>query len=1211
MKQSFLFLLLGAAVVGCQPHLVVPTSAIVACATDVDCPSGRICAVDVGICLSPGDNCVKNSGGVFRAEADGTECSVAGSPGSCRQGLCTKALCGDGFIDAAYGETCDDGAANSDAPDACRTDCSMPRCGDGVVDVQHGEVCDDHNTTSGDGCTADCKKIEVCGDGIVDANEECDDANDNDNDGCASCREMTWQPTVLVGYGPGAGDPLAAALAYPTAVSIDPLGNIFVGDSRRLWRYDAGAQRLSVFAGNGEAPPGNWPQEGIAPLTPLLYAANVVVDTAGNVFFRSGYMVQRVDARNDLTLYAGNGNPCNGAVPACGDGGPALDADLTASDLALDGIGDLYIGDHLRVRRVDHLTDKISTVAGTGEACAAPGDSCGDNGAATGATFVQVGSIAFDSQENLFISDNFRIRRIDSKSGMITTWVGNGTSCGTDVCNEGADARTVALPGMGQMRFDAADNLYFAEYESGSNRPRVLRRIDAADFTLHTVAGSTSGCVGADPCGDGGPASLATLGWISDFDFDPDGRIVLVDIEAPRVRRIENDGSISTILGSGGVLTSIDGLSGTSISGVAPALDASGQLVSSDGAFVYSIDGSTKTARVLGVPGDGGIIAVAVDSSDNVFFIDDYNQIVERLDSVSGATTVIAGAGADPGATDSQLLALYAPQSLAMNHDGRLLIADTGFHKILSVDLTSCDATNGWHCSVEPVAGSGGLDYNGDDIAATAANIECPLGVTEGGDGSIYIADAWNCRVRQVDTNGIIHTVAKPYGDADCVTGSLPDGCDITGFPYDLPYVFGVAVDASGTVYYSDLDGQVVHQVRSGIDTIALGDGAQASYGDGDLGSAAALNFPGLLSLHGRTLYVDEFGSGRVRAFDLDGQIITTALGNVDGWPAGLQEVSKVGGVYGLVPAADGAGYLISTGAVGQVRRLDLDHHRLDAVMGYPNGLDDTKAAPARFVRLLADAAGLALDPADGALFVSERKAGRLRRLFMPDAKDPSTWQSTVFGPTDVLVEPRGLAFDAAARVLLVADAGAHVVYGLPVETPQKGFSIVAGSLGHQGYVGDGGPALAASLDAPSGVALGPEGEVCITDSAAHRVRCVDSAGNIDTVLGDGVPASSGTGKPAVLFPVDSPESLWFDGFGNLFITSRTALRLIIPNGTGIAGLQQGTVRTIYGAYPRSEFPDSVTSCLSAVTVAQDDASIVLGDSCNGFVVEVRRVPAH
>ncbi len=111
-----------------------------------------------------------------------------------------QAICGNGILE--LGETCDDGAQNSLAPNACRTDCTKPRCGDGIIDDLYGETCDDGNTADGDGCSASCipEGTAQCGNGVKEAGEDCDDGNTNDGDGCSSdchseyCGDGVLQP---------------------------------------------------------------------------------------------------------------------------------------------------------------------------------------------------------------------------------------------------------------------------------------------------------------------------------------------------------------------------------------------------------------------------------------------------------------------------------------------------------------------------------------------------------------------------------------------------------------------------------------------------------------------------------------------------------------------------------------------------------------------------------------------------------------------------------------------------------------------------------------------------------------------------------------------------------------------------------------------------------------------------------------------------------
>ncbi len=138
-------------------------------------PASSASSVPVPVCgnglLEKGEEC---DGGL----ANG------GAPDATCRGNCRLPFCGDGVIDAAKGEQCDDG--NGKPGDGCGRTCVVERCGDGVVTRSIGEACDDGNTSDTEGpCRADCKAYGYCGDGFVQAPETCDDGNMLGNDSCS------------------------------------------------------------------------------------------------------------------------------------------------------------------------------------------------------------------------------------------------------------------------------------------------------------------------------------------------------------------------------------------------------------------------------------------------------------------------------------------------------------------------------------------------------------------------------------------------------------------------------------------------------------------------------------------------------------------------------------------------------------------------------------------------------------------------------------------------------------------------------------------------------------------------------------------------------------------------------------------------------------------------------------------------------------------
>src|SRR5205085_12044261 len=136
----------------------------------------------------------------------------------------------------------------------------------------------------------------------------------------------------------------------------------------------------------------------------------------------------------------------------------------------------------------------------------------------------------------------------------------------------------------------------------------------------------------------------------------------------------------------------------------------------------------------------------------------------------------------------------------------------------------------------------------------------------------------------------------------------------------------------------------------------------------------------------------------------------------------------------------------------------------------------------------------------------------------------------------DVAIDPLGNLFIADGhRVRLLSAIG---------------LSITFAGDGTFGYQGDGGPALAAVLNGPGGVAVGPDGSLYIADERNHRVRMVSSSGAISTVAGTGIPAISADGLPATRTALDAPAGLLLDTSGALWIGEYFGNRVLkLPPG--------------------------------------------------------------
>jgi sugar lactone lactonase YvrE len=243
---------------------------------------------------------------------------------------------------------------------------------------------------------------------------------------------------------------------------VDREGNLYIADgsNNRIRKVDKDGI-ITTFAGTGEARHSG--DGGPATSAQLKEPACMIFDAHGNLYVADYTSVRKIDPSGTITTVAGTGQ-----FGFSGDGGPASQAKLTASDIALDGKGDMYISDteNNRIRMVDR-DGIIHTVAGTGK----EGYS-GDGGPATKAALALPIGIALDSEGNLYIAchHNSRVRKVD-RNGKITTVAGTGEM---GFNREKGPATKVMLNQPWGLFFDDdADDLYIAD--AFNSRIRALR----------------------------------------------------------------------------------------------------------------------------------------------------------------------------------------------------------------------------------------------------------------------------------------------------------------------------------------------------------------------------------------------------------------------------------------------------------------------------------------------------------------------------------------------------------------------------------------------------------------------------------------------------------------------------------------------------------------------------------------------------------------
>lgn len=665
---------------------------------------------------------------------------------------------------------------------------------------------------------------------------------------------------TVAGGGPVDLPILSAGLGGPVSVTFDRSGNLYVAENHYVGRVYkiSPLGRMTNVAGLGA--PGYSGDGGPAIHASLYGPSDVAVDAAGNLFISDSgnRVVRRVDASTGIiTTVAGNG--LNGFG---GDGGPATSAWLaSASGIALDGAGNLYVADTLnfRVRRVDAFTGIITTVAGNGSEWES-----GDGGQATDAAVVPT-DVALDADGNLFVGGDSSIRRVDATTGIITTIAGNGTP---GFSGDGGPATSARFTSSFFITIDADGNLFISDYND-----RRVRRVDSETGIITTVAGNGIAGYG----GDGGPATNAALAGPSGIALDAAGNLYLADTHNRRVRRVDAaTGIIATFAGNGTSVFSDDGVRAAEANVSYPtgvAVDATGNLfiVEQLGSRVRRVDAATGAITTVagsgdlsGSRGDGGpatsatftyLFAVASDSAGNLFLSD--SSLVRRVDATTGVITTVAGvvnSGTTLDGGPATMTFIGSPSGIALDAAGNLYIAAPETGRIRRVDAITGIITT--------VAGNGSGVFSGDGGPATSAGLVGATGVTLDDAGNLYIADLYDHRIRRVDaTTGIVTTLA-----GSGASGFSGDGGPATNASLASPH--SVAVDRSGDLFIADLENRRVRRVDSetGIITTVAGNGVAAFGGDGGVATRAALWEPTGIALNARgDLFIADWQTQRVR----------------------------------------------------------------------------------------------------------------------------------------------------------------------------------------------------------------------------------------------------------------------------------------------------------------------------------------------------------
>jgi sugar lactone lactonase YvrE len=446
--------------------------------------------------------------------------------------------------------------------------------------------------------------------------------------------------------------------------------------------------------------------------------------------------------------------------------------------------------------------------------------------------------------------------------------------------------------------------------------------------------------------------------------------------------------------------------------------------------------------------------------------------------------------------------------------------------------------------TVTTVAGG----YLGDGKPATSGSFVLPVAVARDAKGNIYVSDGYNCRIRRISSAGVISTYA---GTGIC--GYSGDGGPAISAM--LSYSYGAAFDRHGNLLVADTGNNRVRKITPlGTITTIAGNGTYGYSGDGGDPLQASLAGPSAVcgDLTGN-IYIADSGNYVIRMVDTSG-IIHTVAGNHtygfsgDGGPATSAQMTFAESV---VADSSGNFYIADTGNK-RVRKVDstgeITTYAGNGSFGNTGGGGPATSAsmgqPAGLVLT-----GSKLHISTGSNIWDVKLSTQIITIVAGYSNGTVGFNGDGYPAVSTgLSGPWGMTSDSAGN-LIVADSGNDRVRKI------SGSNQVVTTIGG-GYVGDGGRAIAASLNDSlsddSHIAFDPAGNLYIADIDNHRVRKVTLSGTISTFAGTGIAGYSGDGGPATAATLSFPGAVAADGSGNIFVadSGNGVIRKVDSSGT-------------------------------------------------------------
>lgn len=646
----------------------------------------------------------------------------------------------------------------------------------------------------------------------------------------------------------------------------------------------------------------------------------------------------------------------------------------------------------------------------------------------------------------------------------------------------------------------------------------------------------------------------------------------------------------------------------------------------------YSGDGGPAVDAQLDAP-----TGIAIDPLLNIFIADSGNNIIREVNVSTGNISTIAGTplsygySGDGGPATSALL--DGPMGVAIDKNGNLFIADSQ-NGLIRMVACATEASTGDPCTPNPyqtagyiytVAGTGTYPYNGDNQAATNANLYWPDGVTTDAAGNLYIADTVDSLIRRVacgtgitgctppsgETSGYIYTLAG-YGESPGNPGTAGYNGDGIAVTSELAYPTDLAVDVAGNLFINDGNNNRIREVscatttgRGGACTASTnqtagdiytmaGTGTAGYNGDQQPATTAELNYPSGVAVNNYgDLFIADGSNVLIRFVPCDVSTLRTGLHCIN-YQRTYGYIWTVAGSYDSfgysnnVPATDvmlnhptktaldSAGNIYIADSYNcVVREVSASTGEISTFAGTPGtcgyGGDGGPATSA----YLWDPVGVAVDNLDNVYIVDESDclvrevSGGTISTFAgvsPTVTTTCGYSGDGGAATSAQLSfPTGVGVDSSGNVY-IADRENQVVRKVSGGT----ISTFAGNntLG-AGYSGDNGPATKAQLDNPADVTVDSAGNVYIADEHNERIRKVNPSGIITTYAGNGDSGYEGDGVPANETSLYFPQGVAVDSLGDVLIADGYNNRVRLVD-------QGGIIHTIAGDGTAGFYGDDV-----------------------------------